>query len=185
MKRLLFALFLLCISICSSNAQSHEINFNKSIGISVGYSVLHNSEFGTQVKEGVTDMFTADLTIYCVYVGLGVGTNDISRNYSYYEEFTRKYKTYVFRIGPAFMFGSETYGITITPYVGFMKDTYAEDVSYYNPYYYNEYYSTTIYEKTLSNSFLYGGKATIYYGIIEAGAHISNKEFGLTIGLRF
>ena len=180
MKRLIFALILLIGSVSTVNAQYNtEFGLTKSIGIDIGYSMLHTGTFGKQIKEGNQGIVTVDANIYGLYFGFGYGQETIYQHSFYYGDVSENFNTYVFRIGPSFSIGNYNIGINIIPYVGIIRDTYSQ---LYDDYYYH--YTETLYEKPLKSSFLYGGKLELYIQMVEIGTHISNKEFGITIGLR-
>jgi hypothetical protein len=93
----------------------------------------------------------------------------------------------VWKIGPSFRIG-DTYALIISPYIGMLIKSYGEYYSpnyyyydCYNNYYYN--YEYCVHEHPYNTSFIYGGKVSLKLNLVEIGAHVSNKEIGINVGI--
>lgn len=183
MKRY-FIFLVLLVSSLSISAQRCEFSMNKSISASIGYSYVY--------KPAVNDIDIAknlmsfDLNIYGVYAGVAYGENTLYREYGYgYDTYSENLNTYIFRIGPSFKIGNYNTGLMLTPYVGLMVNTYSENYrELYYDYYYRDYnsYDYTLWEESYDHSLVYGIKISYHYNLFEIGTHISNREFGVTVG---
>ena len=179
MKRFFVLISILFISL---GVFSQRVDFNKSVGVSFGYSHIYT----TSTVEMPTNLASVDLTLFGVYAGFAYGEQTLYREYDYgYDTYSENLNRYIMRVGPSFKFGTYNGGISVTPYIGMMIDTYSENISdtYYD-YYYNYYekYDHTLWEESLDYSFLYGVRLWLQINFFEIGAHISNKEFGVTVG---
>ena len=181
MKR--FFIFILFISsVLSVSAQRCEFGMNKSVGVSIGYSHIYTKSN----IETATNLCSVDLTVFGVYAGFAYGEQTLYREYTHgYDTYSENLNRYIVRVGPSFKLGTYNGGISITPYIGMMIDTYSENISdtYYD-YYYNYYekYDHTLWEESLDYSLVYGVRLGLQLNLFEIGAHISNKEFGVTVG---
>jgi hypothetical protein len=180
MKRFFVLISILFISL-GVFSQRVDFGYNKSTGVSFGYSHIY-----TKSPIGLpTNMASVDLTVFGVYAGFAYGEETLYREYAGYDTYSEKLNRYIMRVGPSFKLGTYNSGISITPYIGMMIDTYSENISdtYYD-YYYNYYekYDHTLWEESLDYSFVYGVRLGLQLNLFEIGAHISNKEFGVTVG---
>lgn len=187
MKQFLILLTILC-SFLNSNSQT--INFNNSSSISIGYSHIYNSNLYNEINP--KDIFTMDINLYAIYLGVGFGNKTLYSEYNgYHGNYSDELNTYIFRIGTSITIGNKYNGISISPYLGTILYTYNEYYTehfyyydYYNRYSYHDCYKLELYNKEIDRTFLYGIKIAYYNNLFEIGTHLSNNEIGITIGIR-
>lgn len=173
MKRY-FIFLVLIVSSLSISAQHYSISMNKSFSASIGYSYVYDTKVND--IDIAKNLMSFDLNIYGLYAGFCYGKNTLYREYMYgYDTYSENLNTYVLRIGPSFKIGNYNTGLLLTPYIGVMTNSYSEN-------YQELYYDYTLCEKTYKYSFMYGIKISYHYNLFELGTHISNREFGVTVG---
>lgn len=157
------------------NAQSF-ISWNKAIGIGVGYTKMYKG-FDTQY-DGVSapqDLIHFDFTLYGVYVGMDVMTKNTGYDVYGYDE---KLSTWVLKFGPSFRIGKRAkVRQTVTPYAGVafysLFDGSNNDIGARDEY------------GTKESKFVFGCKLAAICDWYYLGAHFSNRECGLSVGVEF
>lgn len=188
MKRY-FLILLMLISTISVYSQNSI--FNTNVGVSIGYSHVYNDKLDSDLTP--RDLISFDLNVYGAYIGFAYGEQTLYRDCSYYDCYSEKLNTYIFRVGPSFRLGNYNAAFIVTPYIGLYMNSYSEDIDEYRYNYSNCYcdYCTRynyginycLYEDTYNYELLYGVKASLNINIFEIGAHVSNKEFGISVGI--
>lgn len=176
-----FILFMLMCCVLTINAQYRRDSYagwNKSVGLSVGYSMIHSNieKLSMFDYEPSKNMFEINLNLYGIYCGLDLGSSDHRGDYYDYD----RIHTWGMKFGPSMMFDDYKHTrIIITPYAGFLK-TDLSVPRYYSDYYY-DYYAG---DRTLRSKdvFIYGGKLDICIDNFQIGVHGSNMEFGVDVG---
>lgn len=167
-----------------------QVNFglNNGINFGIGYSYLYNNDSNIEPK----DLVEVDFNLYGVYIGFGYGSNTLySEVYHYNKMYTEELNTYCWKVGPSLKISNwKNNGLVITPYLGMITHSYSESNSYKNHYCYDYYcydvsHTICTYEDTYKHNFIYGVKVSATINIVEFGAHVSNKEVGVNLGLCF
>lgn len=187
MKRYLFCFLMLFVSLTSFS----QVGINHNAGISIGYSHIYDTKIVNQLMP--RDLVSVDMNVCGVYLGFAYGERTLYSDCSYYECYSENLNTYIFRAGPSFRIGGYNVALSLTPYIGLYMNSYSEDIDEYNYYYYNYCYcanctyttstSYCLYEHPFNYEFIYGLKAALNINMFEIGAHYSNKEIGVTVGI--
>ena len=177
MKRIIFSSALIFITsiISISNAQSF-IKWNNVVGLGIGYTNIYK-DFSNQY-EGISapsSLIHFDLTLYGVYIGFdGMAKGTGYDVYGYSE----KLSTYTLKFGPSLRIGKPNkWRYTVTPYAGVafytLSDSSENDIRARDEY------------GTKESKFIGGVRLSAIYDWYYFSAHLSNREFGFSIGIEF
>ena len=182
MKRIL-TILLICITCCSSILGKEKgtnkgsfIKWNNAIGLGIGYTNLYKG-FSSQY-EGISapsSLIHFDITLHGVYIGFdGIGKGTGYDVYGYSE----KLSTYALKLGPSLRVGkSNKWEYTINPYAGVvfytLSDSSENDIGARDEYGVKE------------SKFIGGCRLSAIYDWYYLSAHLSNREFGFSIGIEF
>ena len=158
-----------------SYAQSF-IKWNNAVGIGVGYTNLYK-DFSSQY-EGISapsNLIHFDITLHGVYIGFdGIRKSTGYDVYGYSE----KLSTYALKLGPSLRVEKfNKWKYIINPYAGVvfytLSDSSENSIGARDEYGIKE------------SKFIGGCRLSAIYDWYYLSAHLSNKEFGFSIGIEF
>lgn len=162
-------LCIISIIILCNNINAQILNINP-LDVGFGYSYQYNTNNKYNIPNNllVKNLFVIDGTFLGMYCGVEYGSNTIPSNHKYYTN--NDASTLICKFGPSLAIDLNYYNfITITPYCGFINNTYDINGDYSDK----------------GMKFLYGIKCGYIYKYFYIGGHLSNKTVGITVGLNF